>query len=98
MPLSRLRLRLAWWFALAFTAGLLFLSLALFVYMRHQSDRRFTRALDLAAGQLLGAVRLEYAEAPDAGLAGRGEERARGVGSTGRKRSGSTTRLETASP
>lgn len=68
MALSRLRLRLAAWFALAFIAGLLMLSLGLFAYTRHQSDRHMTRGLELAAGQLLGAVRLEYAEAPGRGL------------------------------
>ena len=70
MALSRLRLRLAGWFALAFIAGLLLLSLGLFAYTRHQGDRRFTRALELAADQLLGAVRLEYGEAPGRGLQG----------------------------
>jgi signal transduction histidine kinase len=69
MPLSRFRLRLAGWFALAFLAGLLLLSLTLFLYSHRASDRRFTGELATMAGQLAGAIRLEYADAPDKGLA-----------------------------
>jgi signal transduction histidine kinase len=68
MPLSRLRLRLAGWFALAFVAGLLVLSLTMFLYLRHQSETRFHRQLAISAGQLLDAVRLEYVEAPALGV------------------------------
>jgi signal transduction histidine kinase len=68
MPLSRLRLRLAAWFALAFLGGLLVLSLTLFLYMRRQSDRRFDHQLVAAAGNLLNAVRLEHEEAPESGV------------------------------
>jgi two-component system, OmpR family, heavy metal sensor histidine kinase CusS len=69
MPLSRIRLRLAGWFALAFVTGLLVLSLTLFLYMRRQSEARFNRQLALTAGELLTAIRTEYAEAPDSGVA-----------------------------
>ncbi len=69
MPLSRIRLRLAGWFALAFVVGLLALSLTLFLYMRRQNEARFNRQLSLTAGELLSAVRTEYAEAPDSGAA-----------------------------
>jgi signal transduction histidine kinase len=69
MPLSRIRLRLAGWFALAFVVGLLALSLTLFLYMRRQNEARFNRQLTLTAGELLSAIRSEYAEAPDSGAA-----------------------------
>jgi signal transduction histidine kinase len=69
MPLSRIRLRLAGWFALAFVVGLLALSLTLFLYMRRQNEARFNRQLSLTAGQLLSAIRAEYAEAPNSGVA-----------------------------
>ena len=69
MPLSRIRLRLAGWFVLAFLVGLLALSLTLFLYMRRQNEARFNRQLALTAGVLLSAVRAEYAEAPDSGAA-----------------------------
>src|SRR3954469_25453790 len=69
MPLSRIRLRLAGWFALAFVLGLLGLSLTLFLYMRKQNEARFNRQLSLTAEELLNAIRAEYAEAPDSGVA-----------------------------
>jgi signal transduction histidine kinase len=69
MPLSRIRLRLAGWFALAFVVGLLGLSLTLFLYMRRQNQARFNRQLSLTADELRNAVRAEYAEAPDSGIA-----------------------------
>ena len=68
MPLSRLRLRLAGWFALAFLAGLLLLSITLFLYAHHQSDRRFTEELATQARELAAAVRVEQSETPMAGL------------------------------
>lgn len=68
MPLSRLRLRLAGSFALAFLAGLLLLSITLFVYSRRQSDRRLTRELSSDAGELASAIRIEYAETPAGGV------------------------------
>src|SRR3954470_11913026 len=69
MPLSRIRLRLAGWFSLAFVLGLLALSLTLFLYMRRQNEARFNRQLALTAEELLSAVRAEYAEVPDSGAA-----------------------------
>jgi signal transduction histidine kinase len=69
MPLSRIRLRLAGWFSLAFVVGLLALSLTIFLYMRRQNEARFNRQLALAGEELLSAVRAEYAEAPDSGAA-----------------------------
>jgi signal transduction histidine kinase len=70
MPLSRLRLRLAGWFALAFLAGLLLLSVSLFLYAHHQSDRRFTLDLANQARDLAAAVRVEESETPKLGLDG----------------------------
>lgn len=70
MPLSKLRLRLAGFFALAFLAGLLLLSITLFVYSRRQSDRRLTEDLSGAAGELAGAIRIEFAEIPADGVEG----------------------------
>jgi signal transduction histidine kinase len=68
MPLSRLRLRLAGWFALAFLAGLLLLSVTLFLYAHHQSVRRFNEDLATEASELAAMVRVEEAETPNAGL------------------------------
>ena len=68
MPLSRLRLRLAGWFALAFLAGLLLLSVTLFLYAHHQSIRRFNEDLATEARELAAMVRVEEAESPNAGL------------------------------
>ena len=69
MRLSRLRLRLAGWFAIAFLAGLLLLSVTLFVYIRRQSDARLTRELAAEAVELADAIALEYKSAPDSGVA-----------------------------
>ena len=68
MHLSRLRLRLAGWFALAFLAGLLLLSVTLFLYAHHQSNRRFTEDLANQARELAALIRVEQAESPRAGL------------------------------
>ncbi len=68
MPLSRLRLRLSAWFALAFVAGLTALSLTLYAYLRHQSSLRLTRSLRTSSVELADAVRFELREAPSAGL------------------------------
>lgn len=68
MPLSRLRLRLAIRFALAFLAGLILLDAALYSYLRVQSDRRLTRQLRNAGEELAGLIRREYREHPRAGL------------------------------
>ena len=69
MPLSRLRLRLSAWFALAFVAGLTALSLTLYAYLRHQSSLRLTRSLRTSSLELADAVRFELREAPADGLA-----------------------------
>jgi ribonuclease E len=69
VPLSRLRLRLSAWFALAFVAGLTALSLTLYAYLRHQSSLRLTRSLRTSAVELADAIRFELREAPSAGLA-----------------------------
>lgn len=74
MPLSRLRLRLAIWFAVAFLLGLSLLDLTLYGYLRVEADRRLTRALKSVATELIQAVRLELAETPEAGLAAAAEE------------------------
>ncbi len=70
MALSRLRLRLAGSFALAFLAGLLLLSVTLFLYSRRQSDTRLTEELSGSAGELAGAIRIEFAETPADGVEG----------------------------
>lgn len=68
MPLSRLRLRLAAWFALAFLIGLTILDTALYLYLRRQNDYRFTRDLQRTSAELLEAIRIEYADSPQRGL------------------------------
>lgn len=62
MPLSRLRLHLAAWFALAFVAGLTVLNLALYAYLHHQSSQRLTRSLQEGAQELAEATQFEYRE------------------------------------
>lgn len=69
MPLSRLRLRLAVRFALAFLAGLVLLDVALYSYLRAQADRRLNRQLEEAAMDLATAVRFELNESAERGLA-----------------------------
>src|SRR5882724_9718508 len=69
MPLSRLRLRLAGSFALTFLAGLTALNVALFFYIRHQSDQRLTRHLHAVAADVVDAVRREYQDVPPRPLA-----------------------------
>ncbi len=68
MPLSRVRLRLAGWFSLAFLAGLLLLSLFLYLYTHRRNDARFTSALTSEAKDLVQAIQREFAETPAAGL------------------------------
>jgi signal transduction histidine kinase len=70
MPLSRLRLQLAGWFALAFLAGLLLLSLTLFGYARRASDARLTHSLRTEASELAGAIQLESADSANHGVDG----------------------------
>ena len=74
MSLSRLRLRLAGSFALAFLAGLLLLSVTLFLYSHRQSDRRFTQELATEAGEMAGAIRIEYSLTPADGIRGAVDE------------------------
>ena len=69
MPLSRLRLRLAGSFALTFLAGLTALNVALFFYIRHQSDQRLTRHLHALVADVVDAVRREYQDVPPRPLA-----------------------------
>ncbi len=69
MPLSRLRLRLAVRFALAFLAGLLLVDILLYSYLWVQSEGRLTRHITTQARTLAAAVRREYGEAPGDGLA-----------------------------
>ena len=68
MPLSRLRLRLSAWFALAFVAGLTALSLTLYAYLRHQSSLRLTQSLRTSAVELVDAIRFELLEDSSGGL------------------------------
>lgn len=68
MALSRLRLRLAAWFVLAFLIGLTVLDTALYLYLRDQNDRRLTRHLQRTSDELADAIRIEYANNPGRGL------------------------------
>ena len=68
MPLSRLRLRLSAWFALAFVAGLTALSLTLYAYLRHLSSLRLTQSLRTSAVELVDAIRFELREDSSGGL------------------------------
>ncbi|HEY8105624.1 MAG TPA: HAMP domain-containing protein, partial [Gemmatimonadales bacterium] len=60
---SRLRLRLAAWFGLAFLLGLLGLDVGLYLYLHRRDDRRLTRELGASAQGLVAAVRREQAGA-----------------------------------
>lgn len=68
MPLSRLRLRLAAWFVLAFLLGLTVLDTTLYLYLRGQNDRRMTRHLEQTSAELVNAIRLEHANRPERDL------------------------------
>jgi signal transduction histidine kinase len=68
VPLSRLRLRLSAWFALAFVVGLSALCTALYAHLRYQSSLRLTRALLTSATELAEAIRFERRENPSPGL------------------------------
>ncbi|HSE67120.1 MAG TPA: hypothetical protein VLB12_09045, partial [Gemmatimonadales bacterium] len=59
---SRLRLRLAGWFALAILLGLAVLDLALFTALRRVADRQLTTEVLTAARGLRLAVRREVAD------------------------------------
>lgn len=74
MPLSRLRLRLAVWYAIAYLAGLTALDLSMYGYLRLKSDRRLTSELRSKARAFLQATELEFAEASAAGVAAAGQE------------------------
>jgi len=64
MHFSRLRLRLAGSFALAFLAGLTVLNAALFFFLRHQVDQRLTGHVRGLAADVVDAVQREYADVP----------------------------------
>lgn len=68
MPLSRLRLRLAGWFALCLLASLAVLDLSLYWYLRSHASQRLTRDLAASANRLVTACRREFEESPAAGL------------------------------
>lgn len=68
MQLSRLRLRLAGWFVLAFLLGLVVLDSTLYVYLRRQNDLRLTRALGRTSAELVEAIRIEFDHNPGRGL------------------------------
>jgi signal transduction histidine kinase len=74
MSLSRLRLRLGAGFAVAYFVGLLALDLALYGYLRVQSEHRLTRDLQGRAEALIDAVLQEYHDLPAAGLDGAARE------------------------
>lgn len=74
MPLSRLRLRLAAWFAVAFVVALTTLNLALYAYLRYESNHRLTRSLYDDARELADFIHLEYQEHPPEGLAAAARE------------------------
>lgn len=69
MPVSRLRLRLAGGFALAFTVGLGVLAASGLGYLWRESTRRFDRHLDAVAGGVALALGRELEETPDSSLA-----------------------------
>ncbi|MEO8226399.1 MAG: HAMP domain-containing sensor histidine kinase [Gemmatimonadota bacterium] len=69
MPLSRLRIQLAAWFALAFLVGLGILDLSLLWSVRRAADRRLSRDLSRTASELLVAARREFADFGDSSAA-----------------------------
>lgn len=62
MAISRLRLRITLWFALAFVVGVLALELVAYGVVRHQADTRLTQRLETEARGLLTAVHRELAD------------------------------------
>ena len=68
MPLSRLRLKLAGWFALAMLLGLGALDFSLYAFLHHRALQRFDRGLSAAAGGMAAAIERELAETPDGTL------------------------------
>ena len=69
MATSRLRLRLASGFALAFAIGLALLTVGALGYLNRESRRRLDGRLDAINGGVLAALQRERAETPDASLA-----------------------------
>jgi signal transduction histidine kinase len=69
MRYSRLRLRLAGWFALAMLLGLAFLDLGLYARLRHRAETRLGDQVSSAARELRIAVQREAAEVPPPTLA-----------------------------
>lgn len=65
MPVSRLRLRLAAGFALAFALGIGGLALGALAFMSRESTRRFDSHLDVVGNGLITALTREYSETPD---------------------------------
>lgn len=65
IPVSRLRLQLAAWFALVFLVGLGAVDFALFTYLRGEADRNLTRELNATADGVVRAVQRELLETPD---------------------------------
>lgn len=65
MPISRLRLRLAFGFAMAFAVGTGLLAAGGLAFMARESTRRFDAHLDGIGAGLISAVAREYAETPD---------------------------------
>ena len=74
MRLSRLRLRLGVWFAVAFLAGLFLLDLSLYGHLRVQAYHRLNREANARAEALSAAVLQEFPELPDSGLAAAARE------------------------
>ena len=74
MPLSRLRLSLTVWFAVASLGGLVILDLASYSFLSRQADRRFSRQMRRDGDELIHFVKSEYQENPGSGLARGAEE------------------------
>jgi signal transduction histidine kinase len=62
MPISRLRLQLAAWFAAAVLVAVSVVNFTLYAYLRRDAESRFTRQLRAAAQDVLAAVRREVVE------------------------------------
>jgi signal transduction histidine kinase len=62
MPISRLRLQLAAWFAAAVLVAVAVVNITLYVYLRRDAESRFTGQLQAAGQGVLAAVRRELDE------------------------------------
>ena len=62
MPISRLRLQLAAWFAAAVLVAVAVVNITLYMYLRRDAESRFTRQLRAAGHGVLAAVRREVNE------------------------------------